>query len=191
MSGEITGLIARLRDGAADALGDLVPLLYEELRAVAHRQIRRERAGRTLTTTALVNETYLRLSEARRLRPEDRAQFLAAAAVTMRRILVDAARRRIAAKRGGGTPDEPLDEVLDRLATPGVDAEMVALDEALGRLGETSPRALSVVELRFFAGLSLEETAGALELSTKTVQRDWITARAWLRSSLLTEVDAR
>ncbi len=185
MSGEITRWLAKMREGDGEALDRLVPLLYDELRAVAHRQVRGEKSGRTLATTALVNETYLRLSEARRLLPEDRDEFLAAAAVTMRRILVDAARQRMAAKRGKGTPEEPLENVLDWLAAPGADEEWIALDDALDRLDSTSPRARKVVEMRFFTGLSLDETARALGLSSKTVQRDWLTARAWLRSRLL------
>jgi len=185
MSGEITGWLARLRQGDAEALDRLVPLVYDELRAIAHLQVRGERPGRTLATTALVHEAYLRLSEARRLVPEDRNAFLAAAAVTMRRILGDAARQRLATKRGGGEPEEPLEPHLERLAAPGDDEELVDLDDALGRLLVASPRAHSVVELRFFAGLSLEEAARTLGLSSKTVQRDWLAARAWLRSRLL------
>ena len=136
------------------ALDQLVPLLYDELRGVARRLLRGERPGHTLSTTALVNETYLRLLEARRLAPGDRAAFLGVAAVTMRRLLVDAARRRLAEKRGGGAPVEPLDELSMSIAAPEADAELVALDAAMATLRSVSPRAHQVVELRFFAGLS-------------------------------------
>jgi len=181
MSGAVTLWLQRLGEGDESALDQLVPLLYEELRGVARRLLRGERPGHTLSTTALVNETYLRLLEARRLAPADRAAFLGVAAVTMRRLLVDAARRRLADKRGGGIAALPLDELAELVAAPQADAELVALDAALDSLGEASPRVRQVVELRFFAGLTLEETAAALDLSTKTVQRDWLAARAWLR----------
>ncbi len=184
MSGEVTVWLARLRQGDTEALDRLVPLLYDELRSVARRLLRGERPGQTLSTTALVHETYLRLLEARQLTAEDRADFLAAAAVTMRRLLVDAARRRLADKRGGGAAHLPLDELADAIAAPEADAELLALDEALDTLGAASPRACRVVELRFFAGLSLDETAASLALSSKTVQRDWLAARAWLRARI-------
>ena len=184
MSGEVTTWLARMREGDGDALDRLVALLYDELRTVARRLMRGERRGRTLATTALVHETYLRLLDARRLSPDDRGQFLAAAAVTMRRILVDRARRRLAAKRGAGTEQVEVDALAEAIAAPFDDAELVALDDALERLGESSPRARQVVELRFFTGLTLEETAQALDLSKRTVQRDWLTARAWLRATL-------
>ena len=189
MTEGITHWLGRMRQGDEQALDELVPLLYRELRSVARRQVRGERPERTLSTTALVNEAYVKLSNQNRLLPESRQDFLAAAAVTMRRILVDAARERLAAKRGGAQRKEPIEEVLPWLQAPGADEELVALDEAMGRLREASPRAHQVVELRFFAGLSLAETAAALGLSTKTVQRDWLAARAWLRSRLLVEED--
>ena len=173
MSGAVTLWLRRLGEGDEAALDQLVPLLYDELRGVARRLLRGERPGHTLSTTALVNETYLRLLEARRLAPGDRAAFLGVAAVTMRRLLVDAARRRLADKRGG-----------NRLfATTGY-GELVALDAALDTLAAASPRVRQVVELRFFAGLTLEETAATLGLSIKTVQRDWLAARAWLRAEI-------
>lgn len=180
----MTVWLERLRRGESGALDGLMPLLYDELRAVARRLLRGERPGRTLSTTALVHETYLRLLEARRLSAADRAAFLGAAAVTMRRILVDAARRRLAAKRGDGRAAEPLDDLADALATPDDDLELVALDSALAELAAASPRASRIVELRFFIGLSLAETGAALDLSTKTVQRDWLVARAWLRDRI-------
>ena len=184
MSGAVTLWLRRLGEGDEAALDQLVPLRYDELRGVARRLLRGERPGHTLSTTALVNETYLRLLEARRLAPADRAAFLGVAAVTMRRLLVDAARRRLADKRGGGVAAQPLDEVAELVAAPQADAELVALDAALETLRSASPRAHQVVELRFFAGLSLEETAATLALSTKTVQRDWLAARAWLRAQV-------
>lgn len=184
MSGEVTTWLARLSAGDAAALDQLVPLLYEELRAVARRLLRGERPGRTLSTTALVHETYLRLADAERLAPADRGAFLAAAAVTMRRLLVDAARRRLADKRGGGAAAVPVDELAEVLAAPGADEELLALDTALATLDTASPRARRVVELRFFAGLSLAETAEVLATSVKTVQRDWLAARAWLRAEI-------
>lgn len=189
MSGEVTTWLSRMREGDDDALDRLVALLYDELRSVARRLMRGERHGRTLATTALVHEAYLRLLDSHALTPGDRGQFLAAAAVTMRRILVDRARRRLAAKRGAGAEPVEVDELAEALAAPGFfgdadDAELVALDQALERLGASSPRARQVVELRFFTGLSLEETARTLDLSVRTVQRDWLTARAWLRASL-------
>ncbi|MEO8197962.1 MAG: ECF-type sigma factor [Thermoanaerobaculia bacterium] len=184
MSGAVTLWLQRLGEGDEAALDELVPLLYDELRGVARRLLRGERPGRTLSTTALVNETYLRLLEARRLTPTDRAAFLGVAAVTMRRLLVDAARRRLADKRGSGLPALPLDDLAELVAAPEADAELVALDAAMATLKSASPRAHQVVELRFFAGLSLEETAVTLALSTKTVQRDWLAARAWLRAEI-------
>jgi RNA polymerase sigma-70 factor (ECF subfamily) len=184
MSGEVTRWLERLGEGDEAALDRLMPLLYDELRGVARRLLRGERPGRTLSTTALVNETYLRLLEARHLAPGDRAAFLGVAAVTMRRLLVDAARRRLADKRGGGAAVESLDDLAASIAIPEADAELVALDAAMATLKSASPRAHQVVELRFFAGLSLEETAATLALSTKTVQRDWLAARAWLRAEI-------
>lgn len=182
--GEVTRWLAELRAGDDQALDRLVPLLYDELRAVARRLLRRERPGHTMSTTALVHEAYLRLLDARQLTPGDRGAFLAVAAVTMRRLLVDAARRRLADKRGGGVRAQSVDDLAEVLAAPGTDSELVALDEALEVLGRASPRARRVVELRFFTGLSLAETAEVLDISAKTVQRDWLAARAWLRAQV-------
>ena len=185
----ITFWLEQMRQGDDRALDELIPLMYRELRAVARHQVRGERPERTLSTTALVHEAYVRLSRQNRLQPEDRQDFLAAAAVTMRRILIDAARQRLAEKRGGERRREPLEEVLPWRQAPEADEELVALDDALERLREASPRAHQVVELRFFAGLSLAETSAVLGLSTKTVQRDWMAARAWLRSRLRSAED--
>lgn len=158
----------------------LVVQLYAELRALAQAHLRRERPGHTLQTTALVNEAYLRLAAQVGLRDADRASFLGAASRTMRRLLVEHARRRRRAKRGGGAVAMPLDAVGEFLSHEEAE-ELVALDDALERLALASPRAALVVQHRFFGGLSLEETAAALGVSTKTVQRDWLVARAWLR----------
>lgn len=184
MTDTITHWLDRHRAGDDEALDRLFPLIYHELRKVAHRQVRGERPDRTLSTTALVHETYLKLNEAKALSSGDRSEFLAAAAVTMRRILVDAARQRLAVKRGGGVPNLPLDALELRLEAPGTDEDIMALNQALLGLGAASPRAHQVVELRFFTGLSLGEVAEILDLSVKTVQRDWITARAWLQAQL-------
>lgn len=181
--GEITQWLQRLRDGDDAALERLMPLLYDELHALARRQLRGERAGHTLNTTALVNEAYLKLVQQRELRAEDRTQFLAIAATTMRRLLVDYARTRKRLKRGGGVRPVPLDDVLPFLSDQEAD-EVLALDEALARLEAINPRGSQVVQYRFFSGLSLEETAEALNVSVKTVQRSWTAARAWLRKEV-------
>ncbi len=175
----VTPLLHRLRDGDADALEQLVPLLYGDLHALAQRQLRRERDGHTLGATALVHEAYLKLAGQHAIGAESRTQFLGVAATTMRRLLVDYARARRRAKRGGGVPPVPLDGVLPFL-TAGEADEIVALDEALTRLEALDARAAQVVQYRFFGGFSLEETADALGVSTKTVQRAWTAARAWL-----------
>ena len=159
----------------------LVPIVYEELRRLAHHHMRGERAGHTLQTTALVNEAYLRLAGVDGLRRSDRAHFFALAATLMRRILVDYARQRGREKRGGGVAVVTLDET--RIA-PRPEVDVVALDEALSRLAAADPQQSRVVELRFFAGLSVEETAEALGISPATVKRDWATARLWLYSEL-------
>lgn len=179
----VTDLLHRLREGDDAALEHLMPLLYDELYALARRQLRNERTGHTLNTTALVNEAYLKLIQQRELQAEDRAQFLAIAATTMRRLLVDYARTRKRLKRGGGLPPVPLDDVLPFLSDSEAD-EILALDEALTRLAAINPRGSQVVQYRFFGGLSLEETAGVLSVSVKTVQRAWTAARAWLRKEV-------
>lgn len=179
----VTDLLHRWGAGDAAALERLVPLLYAELHALARRQLRDERTDHTLNPTALVNEAYLKLVQQREVRAEDRGQFLAVAATTMRRLLVDYARARKRIKRGGGVGAVPLDDVLPYLSEHEV-AEVLALDEALTRLETIDPRASQVVHHRFFAGLSLEETAEVLSVSSKTVQRSWAAARAWLRKEV-------
>ncbi len=182
-TGEVTILLRRLHDGDADALEDLMPLLYDELRTLARKQLRRERPGHTLSTTGLVNEAYLKLVNQQRLRVEDRGHFFAIAATTMRRILVDYARARTRQKRGGGQQPVPLEEAEHFLSSEEAE-QVLALDEALDRLAVINPRGSDVVNLRFFSGLTLEETADALNVSIKTVQRSWVAARAWLRKEV-------
>jgi RNA polymerase sigma-70 factor, ECF subfamily len=160
-----------------------VPQLYDELRRLARAQLRRERPGHTLCTTALVNEAYLRLAAQSGLTADDRTRFFAIASTTMRRVLVDHARERRRAKRGGGAVPVPLDEVEPMLSDEEAE-ELLALDDALERLAELNPRAAQVVQHRFFAGFTLEETATLLDVSLKTVQRDWLVAGAWLRKEI-------
>jgi len=175
---EITGLLMAWGNGNRDALGTLMPLVYEELHRTAERYMRRERPGHTLQTTALVHEAYVKLIDASRVRWQDRAHFFAVAAQLMRRILVDFARRRRNQKRSGGWQRVTMAE---ELAVGGErPADLVALDEALEDLSQLDPRKAHVVELRFFGGLSLEETAAVLGVSTDTIGRDWSAARAWL-----------
>ncbi len=181
--GEITVWLGRLRDGSPEALDRLVPLLYEDLRRLARQRLRAERTGHTLDTTALVNEAYLRLVDQRRIAAGDRSEFFAAASRTMRRVLVDYARARQRAKRGGGVAPVPLAAVEEFLSEKAAD-ETLALDEALARLEQVQPRAARVVELRFFGGLTLAEAAELLGVSAKTVQRDGDAAMAWLRKEV-------
>jgi len=183
MSGEITSWLERLRRGDGEALDHLVPMLYDELRALARRLLDNERPGHTLTPTALVHEAYLRLSKERRIGAEDRGEFFAVAATAMRRILVESARRRRRAKRGGDAERVPL-EAVDAWLSDEEAEELLAIDAALDRLGDSAPRARQVVELRVFAGLTLDETAVALAVNEKTVRRDWLLARAWLRREI-------
>ena len=178
----VTVLLHRLRNGDPEALERLLPLVYDDLRALARAQLRGERAGHTLNATALVHEAYLRLNAREQLEPTDRRHFFAIAAQAMRRVLIDYARMRNRRKRGGGEPVASLDEAA--LLTDEAAAELLSLDEALVRLARANARAAQVVEQRFFAGLTLEETADVLDVSIKTVQRDWTTARAWLRKEI-------
>ena len=179
---EITGLLLAWGGGDKAALDKLVPLVYQELRRLAHRQMRRERAGGTLQTTALVNEAYLRLVDYERMLPRDRAHFFAIAAQAMRRILVERARSRRSAKRGSGAQKVSLDdaaEVSNERA-----ADLVALDDALANLSAIDPRKSQLVELKYFGGLTIEETAEVLEVSTPTVERDWHMAKIWLHREI-------
>ena len=159
-----------------------MPLVYEELRRMARQYLRRERAGHTMQTTTLVHEAYLRLIDVDRVAWQDRAHFFAIAARLMRRVLVDDARKHNFQKRGAGLTRISLDEAM--VIAPERDAEVIALDEALERLTQFAPRKCQVVELRFFGGLSNEETAAALRVSTDTVKREWRTAKLWLLNEL-------
>lgn len=177
---------ALLRDADPDDLGTvnhLVPLIYDELRAMAHRQLRGERPSHTLHTTALVHEAYLRLVEDEHVTSRGRAYFFAAAARATRQVLVDYARRHTALKRGGGLP--PLDiEEQHHLPVAAFAEEIIDLDNALERLADLNPRQAQVVECHFFGGLTLDETADALGVSPRTVHYDWALARAWLFEAL-------
>lgn len=176
---DVTELLDEWRRGDTAALDRLTPLVYDELRRIAHRYMRAERGGHTLETTALVNEAYLRLATQRRVEWQDRAHFFAVTAQVMRHVLIDHARRRRYAKRGGAEAQQvPLEEA--HAMTTERAAELLALDEALEKLAQLDPRKARVVELRYFGGLSLEETAAVLEVSAMTVRRDWRAARAWL-----------
>ena len=179
---DITGLLVAWGSGEREALDRLVPLVYQELRRLARRQMRRERVGDTLQTTALVNEAYLRLVDYERVRPRDRSHFLAIAAQAMRRILVERARSRRSSKHGRGAQKVSLDEVAD--VSDERAAELVALDDALAAFAAIDPRKARLVELRYFGGLTIEETAEVLGVSTPTVERDWRTARIWLHREI-------
>jgi RNA polymerase sigma factor (TIGR02999 family) len=174
----VTDLLLAWGRGDRSALDELTPLVLHELRRVARLQMRGERPNHTLQTTALVNEAFLRLIDLRRIRWQDRAHFLALSARLMRRILVDHARSRNYHTRGGGAPTVTLDDVT--VASPERGADVVALDDALEALSRIDRRKSQVVELRFFGGLSIEETAEALQVSQETVQRDWRFAKVWL-----------
>jgi RNA polymerase sigma factor (TIGR02999 family) len=187
-SPEITVLLRAWGEGDAVALTQLTPLVYEELRRLARRYMRNERIGNTLQTTALVNEAYLRLVDAKSVCWQDRVHFFAVSAQMMRRILVDAARARASAKRGGQVKRANhssafnLDEIPDVSSVR--DRELVAIDDALKTLGEMDSRKSRVIELRFFGGLSVDETAEVLKISPQSVMRDWKLAKAWLMREL-------
>jgi RNA polymerase sigma factor (TIGR02999 family) len=178
-SHEVTQLLIAWSNGDRDARDELMPLVYEELRRLAHRYMGRERPDHTLQTSAQVNEAYLRLIDQREVKWQNRAHFLGIAAQMMRRILVDYARKRSFAKRAGELRSVPLEEAV--IVSPQRAAEVVALDDALSNLAELDPRKSQIIELRFFGGLSIEETAEVLGVSPGTVMRDWTLARAWLR----------
>ena len=181
----VTELLLAWGNGDRVALDELVPIVHQELRRLARLQMRGERDNHTLQTTALVNEAFIRLVDLRRIRWQDRAHFLALSARLMRRILVDHARSRNYHKRGGGVMNVTLDDML--IASPERGADLVALDDALDGLARVDPRKSQVVELRFFGGLSVEETAEALKVSPETVLRDWRLAKVWL----LREISSR
>lgn len=177
-SSEITGLLLAWNDGDADALERLVPRVERELRRLARSYMRRERAGHTLQTTALINEAYVRLIDARKIRWQNRAHFYGLAARVMRRILVDFSRERNYQKRGAGTWHVTFDETLAVGAAD--DPDLLALDEALTELARVDERKAQVVEMRFFGGLTEREAAVALNVSPETARRDWRLAKTWL-----------
>lgn len=179
---DVTELLERWSQGDSEALEDLIPLVYEELHKLADHYLRHERPGHTLQPTALVHEAYLRLSGLREMRLQNRAHFYGASAHVMRRVLVDHARRRNARKRGGGAPTPSAPAAFD---TPvDVRLDLVALDGALDRLMRLAPEQAKVVELRYFGGLSVDETAEYMGVSERTVKRHWRFARAWLLRAL-------
>ena|SRR5215831_14842159 len=179
---EVTQLLLAWGDGDQSALEKLMPLVYEELRRLAHQYMRREHPGHTLQTTALVNEVYFRLIDQKRMHWQNRAQFFAIAAQLMRRILVDHARSHQYAKRGGGAHKVSLDE--GALVAEEQAADLIALDDALLSLASIDERKSRIVELRFFGGLSVEETAETLKTSSRTVMREWSMAKAWLYQTI-------
>ena len=181
-SHQITRLLVDWRNGDQAALEQLVPLVHEELRRVARRHMAHERAGHTLQATALVNEAYLRLIDIRQVNWQDRAHFFAMSSRLMRRILVDFARSKGYQKRGGGAQKVSLDEAL--IVSEDAHHDLVSIDDALNALAVVDSRKAQVVEMRFFGGLSVEETAEALKVSVDTVMRDWKLAKAWLLREL-------
>ena len=198
----VTQLLAQWRGGNEAALGELTGLVYQELRSLAQRHLRRERSNHTLQRTALVNEAFVRLVNQQSVDWQSRAHFFGLASNLMRRILVDHARARLASKRGSGVDAVSLDEIVNptepedsgasaspRYAEPGqvdgeTDEDVAAIDEALTRLGALDERQAKIVEMRYFGGLTIEETATAIGISDATVKREWTLARAWLRREL-------
>jgi RNA polymerase sigma-70 factor, ECF subfamily len=184
-SNEVSRLLLDWSNGDRAALDKLVPLVHDELHRLAHHYMRQERAGHTLQTTALVNEAYMRLIDQRSVRWQSRAHFFAIAAQLMRRILVDYARSRRYAKRGGEARQVTFDESV--LVSPQKGAELIAVDDALTDLAARDSRKSQIVELRFFGGLNIEETAEVMRLSASTVQREWRSAKAWLYEAIRQE----
>ena len=188
---DITRLLDAWSDGDDHAFEKLMPMVLDDLRRIARAYLSKERPGHTLEPTALVNEVYLKLAGRRSVQWESRTQFFAGMAEIMRRILVDHARRRKALKKGGDSQNLSFDESLDNHSLWGpaiksIDIDLVALDEALSRLAELDARQARIVELRYFGGLTIEETAQALESSPTTIKREWHTARLWLLRALRT-----
>lgn len=187
MDDDISSSIDPLRLGEMEALDELMPSLYDELRRLARGRLRGERQNWTLSTTVVVHEAYLKLRRQRKIDSADRNQFLAAAGVTMRRFLVDYARTRRRDKRGGGHRPVPLEDV-EPFLTDTEATEVITLNDALDRLARVDPRGAEVVSHRFFTGLTLEESAEVLGISSKTVRRSWLAARAWLRKEVALEM---
>ena len=186
---DLTGLLIEWARGDKAALDQLTPLVYDEIRRIAHRYVQHEREGQTLQTTALVHEAYLRLAGSQRVDWQNRAHFFAVTAQVMRHILIDHARRRQYVKHGGELQRVSFDAVTREalmMSQPRA-AELLALDEALTELARLDPRKSRVVELRYFGGLSLEETADVLEVSAMTVRRDWRAAKAWLYKAVTSD----
>ena len=181
-SHDVTKLLKDWSAGDQSALDKLMPLVYDELRRLAHQHMRREKPGHTLQTSALVNEAYVRLVDQSEIQWESRAHFFGIAARLMRQILVDRARRRNFAKRGGGAIQVSLNDATN--VAQEQSANVMALDDALKNLEKTDQRKSRIVELRFFGGMSIEETAAVLKVSPGTVMRDWTFARAWLRNEM-------
>lgn len=179
---DVTGLLKAAGSGDKEALEQLAPVVYEQLRSLAHRQMRKEFGPRTISTTALVHEAYLKIVDTPNFPSENRGHFFAVAAQAMRHIMISEARRRGAQKRGSGVTHFELDE--NRVSIDEVSAELLSLDEALNRLQAQNQRLARVVECRFFAGLTVEETAEAVSISPRTVKRDWRVARAWLHREM-------
>ncbi len=184
----VSKLLGEIRKGETRALEKLIPLVYSELRRLAAHYMRRERPDHTLQTTALVHEAYLRLAGRENKSWQDRAHFFAIAAEAMRSILVDHARAKQAARRGAGATIVPLDE--SRTPAPQQPEEMLAVDEALTRLARIDARQVRIVELRYFAGMTVPEVAEVLEISERTVMRDWYLAKAWLHGEMRKELEA-
>lgn len=180
---EVTVLLHRIKEGDDKAQQELIPLVIAELRRLAGHYMKNERIGHTLQPTALVNEAYLRLAGYHQMDWQDRSHFIGVAASVMRQVLIDHARKRTASKRGGGQEDVSLDDS-DGMLSDAQSAELLDLDEALSDLAKLSPRQAKIVELRYFGGLSVEETAEALGISPITVKRDWSAARAWLHAQI-------
>ena len=186
-SGDVTALLGEWSRGNRTALTQLLPVVYAELRRVAARQLRNERADHTLQPTALVHEVYMRLVGQRQVDWHDRAHFFGVAAQVMRRILIDHARRHGASKRGDGVGAVPIDEARDVAASP-PEVPFLALDHSLDRLEKIDPQLAKIVELRVFGGLTIEEAARVLTVSPSTAKRDWRAAKAWLTRDLVSEV---
>ncbi|HEY3739652.1 MAG TPA: sigma-70 family RNA polymerase sigma factor [Bryobacteraceae bacterium] len=178
----MTQLLVQWKDGDRESLDRLIPLVYQELRTIAQRFLRNEKAGHTLQSTALVHEAYLRLVDQSRTNWQNRAHFFGVAATIIRNILVDHARARQASKRGGPMPALSLDEAI--ALSPKRDRELIAVDDALMNLSRLDPQQSRIVELRFFGGLTIEETAEVLDISVSTVKRDWILAKTWIGRAL-------
>jgi RNA polymerase sigma factor (TIGR02999 family) len=184
--GDVTRLLEAARHGQPDAVDRLFGLLYQELRAAARQQLRRQDHRRVLDTTVIVHESYLRLRHRNDLRPEDRHQFLAYAAIAMRAVIVDLARNRLASKRGGNNPPISLNTSIVE-STSGSDEELIRIHEALEELAEIEPRLAKIVEMRYFGGMSEQEVADALGIARRTAQRDWEKARLFLFAALQPE----